>query len=101
MATLPENPVSTAEIKIDISEEKKFNFMEKFKNTVQFDKAELVTIDGIRVEFVDGWGLLRASNTSPCLVSRFEADTIEALLRIQKDFKNQILSIDEEMNVPF
>ena len=101
MATLPENPVSTAEIKIDISEEKKFNFMEKFKNSVKFDKAELVTIDGIRVEFSDGWGLLRASNTSPCLVSRFEADTIEALLRIQKDFKNQILSIDEDMNVPF
>lgn len=101
LATLPENPVSTAEIKIEIPEEKKFNFMERFKNTVEFEQAELVTIDGIRVEFVDGWGLLRASNTSPCLVSRFEADNIEALLRIQQAFKNQILSIDEEMNVPF
>lgn len=101
LATLPENPVSTAEIKIEIPEEKKFNFMERFKNTVEFEQAELVTIDGIRVEFADGWGLLRASNTSPCLVSRFEADSIEALLRIQQAFKNQILSIDEEMNVPF
>lgn len=101
MNTLPENPVSTAEIKIDISEDKKFNFMERFKNSVQFEQAELVTIDGIRVEFVDGWGLLRASNTSPCLVSRFEADSIEALLRIQQAFKNQILTIDEDMKVPF
>ena len=51
--------------------------------------------------FEFGWGLLRASNTSPCLVSRFEASNEENLLNIQKLFKEQILKIDPSLIIPF
>ncbi len=99
--TLPPTPVSTPEIKIDISEDKKFEFMQTFAELAQFEDAELINIDGLRLEFNNGWGLLRASNTSPCLVSRFEAQTQEDLEHIQALFKQEIHKIDASLALPF
>jgi phosphomannomutase/phosphoglucomutase len=75
--------------------------MEKFCNHAQFDEAKLITIDGLRVEFEDGWGLLRASNTSPCLVARFEAKDEISLDEIMLRFKSQIATIDKHLLVSF
>lgn len=99
-ASLP-NSVSTPEINIGISEEKKFPFIEKLKCVQNQSDAELITVDGLRVEFKDGWGLVRASNTTPCLVLRFEADDTTALDRIKQWFKETILQIEPQLEIPF
>lgn len=99
-AALP-NSVSTPEINIGISEEKKFPFIEKLKCVENNFGAQLITVDGLRVEFKDGWGLVRASNTTPCLVLRFEADDTTALDRIKQWFKETILQIEPQLEIPF
>ena len=68
---------------------------------MSFDDGEVTTIDGMRVDFGDGWGLVRASNTTPCLVIRFEADNEEALRRIQGMFKAAMLKIAPDLVIPF
>lgn len=94
------NSVNTPEINIAIAEEKKFAVVEQLKQQ-SFSDATLITVDGIRVEFLDGWGLVRASNTTPCLVLRFEAKDQQALERIQTTFKECILQVAPELKVPF
>ncbi len=94
------NSVSTPEINIAINEEKKFPFIERLKAEHTLD-AKIITVDGMRAEFEDGWGLVRASNTTPCLVLRFEATTEKALARIQQAIKELILEIAPELAVPF
>ncbi|TET76151.1 MAG: phosphomannomutase/phosphoglucomutase [Candidatus Cloacimonadota bacterium] len=79
----------TPEIRVDCPDSEKFKVVEDVKKT--FEKEyNIIDIDGVRVVFPDGWGLLRASNTQPILVLRFEAKTEEALSRIKKSF-TQIL----------
>ena len=95
------NSVNTPEIKIPIADEHKFFFMDEFCQKAQFDKAQLITIDGLRVEFEHGWGLLRASNTSPCLVARFEAQDEGSLLAIKHVFKAQIGAVDDQIDLSF
>ncbi|MBS0286554.1 MAG: phosphomannomutase/phosphoglucomutase [Proteobacteria bacterium] len=95
------NSVSTPEINIAISEERKFPFIESLKKHHQFDEAELITVDGIRAEFKQGWGLVRASNTTPCLVLRFEAESEQALKEIQANFKRSLLALAPDLEVPF
>jgi phosphomannomutase/phosphoglucomutase len=95
------NSVSTPEINIHISEDKKFQFIETLKSKHGFKDAKIITVDGLRVEFKDGWGLVRASNTTPCLVLRFEADDEAALSQIQEKFKKVLLAIAPELEVPF
>jgi len=95
------NSVNTPEIKIPIHDEKKFLFMDRFTEEALFPNARLIEIDGLRVEFAKGWGLLRASNTTPCLVARFEADDSESLVEIQSLFKTQLQSIDKDLALPF
>ena len=75
--------------------------MKDFSENAQFPDATITDIDGIRVDYPYGWGLLRASNTTPSLVARFEADSESQLLNIKKEFKQQILKIDSEIDVPF
>ena len=58
-------------------------------------------MDGLRVEFDKGWGLLRASNTTPCLVARFEAENIDELDQIQALFKRELSFLDQELVIPF
>ena len=86
--SLPQS-ISTPELNIDLPEgENGHELIAKLAATAQFDGAEeVITIDGLRVEFSDGFGLMRASNTTPVLVLRFEADNENAIRRIQQQFK--------------
>ena len=90
---------STPEINIDVEEEKKFSIVQAFIETSHFPGGEKITIDGLRINFNDGWGLLRASNTTPKLVLRFEAQTAERLSEIQELFFTQLQSIDESIQI--
>jgi phosphomannomutase/phosphoglucomutase len=92
--TMPQS-INTPEININVEEQKKFELIDALKQTAntQFPDADVIDIDGIRLEFDDGWGLVRASNTSPCLVTRFEADSNEALSRIQNQMIDWIDSL--------
>ncbi|MDA9340927.1 phosphomannomutase/phosphoglucomutase [Gammaproteobacteria bacterium] len=90
---------STPEINIDVEEEKKFSIVQAFIKTSHFPGGEKITIDGLRINFNDGWGLLRASNTTPKLVLRFEAQTAERLSEIQELFFTQLQSIDESIQI--
>ena len=67
------------------------------------DQAKVITLDGVRIEFADGFGLIRASNTTPVVVLRFEADNQKALQRIQNDFKTLIQSVWDcsKIEIPF
>ncbi|RQM51495.1 phosphomannomutase/phosphoglucomutase, partial [Burkholderia vietnamiensis] len=68
----------------------------------KFDGAdEVVTIDGLRVEYPDGFGLARSSNTTPVVVLRFEAETQEGLERIQADFRRVLTAAKPDVNLPF
>jgi phosphomannomutase / phosphoglucomutase len=98
--TLP-NPISTPEIKIPMLDAQKFAFMQRFIDQASFPDAKLITMDGLRVEFNGGWGLLRASNTTPCLVARFEAESDVHLDHIQNLFKRELQAVDEALVLPF
>ena len=99
-ADLP-NSFSTPEINIPVDKDGiQHDFMEKFKSSAIFENAEISTIDGLRVDYDDGWGLLRASNTTSCLVMRFEAESKERLLEIKNSFISQIRKIDSRLEIP-
>ena len=93
--------ISTAEIKLSISETQKFKTMERILELAAFPKANVITLDGLRVEYNDGWGLVRASNTSPALLLRFEADTEARLVEIQNEFKALIHNADKSIEINF
>jgi phosphomannomutase/phosphoglucomutase len=75
--------------------------MDRLRERASFEDASVISIDGLRVDWPDGWGLVRASNTTPVLVLRFEADTEEALKRIQQVFRRQMLAVDPALKLPF
>lgn len=89
---------STPEIKIQTSEEAKFEVMGRLEVDGKFGDGTLTSIDGIRVDFADGFGLIRPSNTSPVLSLRFEADNPEALTRIQHVFLEQLQQVDNTLS---
>ena len=76
-------------------------FIEKFSARACFPTAELTRIDGLRADFADGFGLARASNTAPYMVMRFEGTTETAMKRIQESFREQILAVDPNLDLPF
>ena len=88
---------ATPEIKIETSESAKFAIVEKLARDGAFGEGTITTIDGVRVDYPDGWGLVRASNTSPVLTLRFEADGQTALTRIQRIFASQLQRIDPKL----
>ena len=90
---------STPEMNIDVDEDKKFKIVEDFIANSDFGDGEKNTVDGLRVNFKDGWGLLRASNTTPKLVLRFEAKSHARLKEIQDMFLVQLKKIDESINI--
>ena len=90
---------STPEMNIDVDEDKKFKIVEDFITNSDFGDGEKNTVDGLRVNFKDGWGLLRASNTTPKLVLRFEAKSHARLNEIQDMFLVQLKKIDESINI--
>jgi phosphomannomutase / phosphoglucomutase len=93
--------VSTPELKIEMVEGEHYRFIERFREKSSFDGAKVTTIDGVRADWPDGWGLVRASNTTPVLVLRFDADSDAALLRIQDVFRKQLLAVDANLKLPF
>ncbi|OUD12528.1 phosphomannomutase/phosphoglucomutase [Thioflexithrix psekupsensis] len=93
--------VNTPELNLNTAEGENFILMDKIRAHFTFDQAEIVTIDGLRANFATGWGLVRASNTTPCLVLRFEADTAEDLAAIQEQFRAQFKQIDAHLALPF
>jgi phosphomannomutase / phosphoglucomutase len=97
---LPNSDI-TPEINVSISDERKFNFIRKLAEQGSFGEGKIIDIDGVRVEYQHGWGLVRASNTTPNLVLRFEADDIESIDRIKKIFKQQMLMVDSSLNLSF
>ena len=99
-ADLPDS-VSTPELKLPMEEGQHYAFMERFREKARFDGAKVFTIDGVRADWADGWGLVRCSNTTPCLVLRFDADSESALARIQDVFREQLLAVDGKLELPF
>lgn len=95
------NSVNTPELKLPMAEENKKDFMQHLLQEADFGDADVITIDGVRVEFNDGWGLIRPSNTSPYLILRFEADTEAGLSRIKELFREQLLKLDSQLKLPF
>ncbi len=93
--------VSTPELKIEMAEGEHYRFIEKFKEKSSFEGARVTTIDGVRADWPDGWGLVRASNTTPVLVLRFDAENDAALLRIEDTFRRQLLALDANLKLPF
>jgi len=99
-AALPDS-MNTPELSVPMAEGEPAKFMQRLLDVAQFDNASVITIDGMRVEFDDGWGLVRASNTTPCLVLRFEARDELALSRIQDEFRRVMLQADPGLSLPF
>ena len=89
--------LSSPEIIIPVDEDRKFAIVETFAENQDFAEATLSEIDGLRVDFRHGWGLIRASNTGPAITLRFEADSEAALGRIQNDFKDLLARIDPKL----
>ena len=100
LSSLP-NSISTPELKLQMKEGENHAFVAELQEKGRFADARVITIDGVRADFADGWGLVRASNTTPILVLRFEADTEEALQRIEEAFKQQMLAINPDLRMPF
>ena len=97
---LPDS-INTPELQIMFDEGEHYKFMEKFKQEAEFENAEIVTIDGMRVNYPEGWGLIRPSNTTPCLVLRFEANNQQVLEDIQDKFRQQLHKMDSSLQLPF
>ena len=100
MASMEQLP-STPEITIPVDDTRKFSLIEEIRQRASFADNRLIDIDGIRVEFEEGWGLIRASNTSAALTLRFEAESEEKLAEIQSLFKTELLKIDDSLAIPF
>jgi phosphomannomutase/phosphoglucomutase len=92
---------STAEIKVPIPDEEKFTFMANLSRRGDFRDGNIDDMDGLRVDYADGWGLIRASNTTPCLKLRFEADDRAGLQRIKSIFMEQMQNIDDTLDIEF
>lgn len=101
LKNLPNAP-STPELNIKMAEGEPFALINKLKTEGKFDGAEeIITIDGVRVEYSDGFGLARPSNTTPVVVLRFEADNAAALERIQRAFRQSLNAIWPGIQLPF
>ena len=90
--------ISTPEILIPVDETSKFEIVEILAETMDFDDGSITSLDGVRVDFADGWGLIRASNTNPSLTLRFEGDDQAALDRIQDLFRTKLQTVREDLS---
>ena len=96
------NSLSTPELQLKLDEGENFELIGRMQKSATFpDADEVITIDGLRVEYPDGFGLARSSNTTPVVVLRFEADTEAGLKRIQEDFRRVILAEKADAKLPF
>jgi phosphomannomutase/phosphoglucomutase len=96
------NAVSTPELNLKMNEGEPFELVKRLKASAKFDGAQdVITLDGVRVEYADGFGLARPSNTTPVVVLRFEADDAAALARIQSAFRTAIDGVWPGLDLPF
>lgn len=94
--------LSTPELNVEVTDDNKFDIVERLAKEGDFgNNGVKTTLDGIRVDYPDGWGLCRASNTTPMLVLRFEGKTQEALERIQDCFRSALKQVAPDANIPF
>ena len=101
LKNLPNAP-STPELNIKMAEGEPFALIDKLKAAGRFPGAEqIITLDGVRVEYADGFGLARPSNTTPVVVLRFEADNAAALERIQAAFRQALNAVWPGIQLPF
>jgi len=96
------NSHCTPELQLKCAEGEAFTLLDKIKANATFaDAKEVNRIDGVRVEYEDGFGLARPSNTTPVVVMRFEADNDVAMARIQSEFRRVILAEKPDAQLPF
>ncbi|MCW3152066.1 phosphomannomutase/phosphoglucomutase [Achromobacter spanius] len=101
LESLPQS-CATPEIKLDTAEGEQFELVEMLRQQGEFPGAVSINeLDGVRVDYVDGFGLARPSNTTPTVVMRFEGDTVAALARIEEDFRNAFRRIAPHVRLPF
>ena len=93
--------VNTPELNVSMREGETHKFVDDLMMRSDFGEATVTTIDGIRADYSDGWGLVRASNTTPVLVLRFEGKDARAMQRIQQVFKAQMLAVKPDLKLPF
>ena len=100
IADLPRS-ISTPEILVPVPDDEKFALIERFVAEAQFPEGKRNDLDGLRVDFQDGWGLLRASNTGPALTARFEGSTEQSLERIRSQFRQQLGRVAPDLHITF
>jgi len=101
LEALPQD-ISTPELKLPMAEGEPHALIQRLQTRGRFASAtQLHTIDGVRAEYIDGFGLARASNTTPVVVLRFEAQTQDALARIQQEFRLALLDLAPGLSLPF
>lgn len=99
-ARYPVSP-STPELNIEVTENSKFTIIQALQDSADWGDGSITSLDGIRVDYSNGWGLIRASNTTPMLVLRFEGDSEEDLQQIQNLFRDRLLAVAPDINWPF
>lgn len=101
LATIPEE-VSTPEITLDVDEQSKFAIIDALQNYQPLlAQAQVYTVDGLRLEFADGWGLIRASNTTPKLTLRFAGESAQAIANMQQQFKAALAVVAPKLALTF
>lgn len=100
LQSLPRSIV-TPELRIEVGDERKFQLMDRLMKLASFPQGTINILDGIRVDFADGWGLIRASNTTPALLLRFEARSRKSLRAIQAMFRDLLLQADGMLELDF
>jgi phosphomannomutase / phosphoglucomutase len=93
--------INTPELNVELAEGENVKFIESLFATAKFTGGKITDIDGMRIDFEDGWGLVRASNTTPSLVIRFEADTKAAMENIQAQFRDLMREVKPGIKLPF
>jgi len=89
-------------LQLKCAEGENFTLIDKLQKDAKFPGAEnIITIDGLRVEYPDGFGLMRSSNTTPVIVLRFEANDETAIQRIQQTFRAALLKVKPDAQLPF
>jgi len=99
-AALPDT-INTPELRLEFEEGEHYTFIENLQKNAHFNEGDVCTIDGLRVDFKDGFGLVRASNTTPMVIMRFEADNQTALVRIQDQFRSLLNKTAPGLTLPF
>lgn len=99
-AAFPAN-MATPELHINVSEENKFRIIEALQKQGDFSGGSMITLDGMRVDYPESWGLVRASNTTPMLVARFEGKTEADLDQVRAVFREQLLKVEPSLHIPF